>query len=117
MEAQEIAVGEERIGLTIKDLQKLIANQQPDHEDEKMEELKRRLYERPFWIWSSVKHKEQSNVHNNNRGYCCFNHIIGLPKKDGQEFPLFNYENMLFNALTIPGHLNSRPGGQYGREG
>jgi hypothetical protein len=31
---------------------------------------------------------------------CCFNHAIGLPKKDGNEYPLFDYELQLFNALT-----------------
>ena len=31
---------------------------------------------------------------------CCFNHVIGLPKKDGNEYPLFDYELQLFKALT-----------------
>ena len=31
---------------------------------------------------------------------CCFNHVIGLPRKDGIEFPLFDYELQLFNALA-----------------
>ena len=31
---------------------------------------------------------------------CCFNHVIGLPKKDGNEYPLFDYELQLFNVLT-----------------
>ena len=31
---------------------------------------------------------------------CCWNHVIGLPKKDGHEYPLFDYELQLFNALT-----------------
>jgi hypothetical protein len=33
-------------------------------------------------------------------GLCCWNHAISLPKKDGNEFPLFDYEFQLFDALT-----------------
>lgn len=29
-----------------------------------------------------------------------FNHVIGLPKKKGIEFPLFDCELLLFNTLT-----------------
>jgi hypothetical protein len=36
-------------------------------------------------------------------------HIVGLPKKDGIEKPLFDYEQLLLNALLIPGYLNSSP--------
>jgi hypothetical protein len=31
--------------------------------------------------------------------HCCFNHIIGLPKKDGKELRIFDYEQQLVNAL------------------
>jgi hypothetical protein len=36
----------------------------------------------------------------NESSFCCFNHKIGLPRKDGIEYPLFDYEFQLFNALT-----------------
>ena len=36
-------------------------------------------------------------------------HIIGLPKKDGVEYPMFDYEQLLLNALLEPGYLNSHP--------
>ena len=39
-------------------------------------------------------------------------HIIGLPKKDGKEYPLFEYERMLYRALVEPGYLNSYPAGK-----
>ena len=48
---------------------------------------------------------------------CCFNHIIGLPKKgDGnnnnnnnnKEYPLFDYEQMVYLALEEPGFINTR---------
>jgi hypothetical protein len=32
-------------------------------------------------------------------GQCCWNHIVGLPAKDGKEYPLFDYEKTLFDAL------------------
>jgi hypothetical protein len=43
------------------------------------------------------------------KGQCCFNHIIGLPKKDGVEKPLYDYESLLYRALLTPGYLNSSP--------
>jgi hypothetical protein len=42
-------------------------------------------------------------------GKCCFNHIVGLPKKNGIEKPMFEYEKLLLNAFLIPGYLNSDP--------
>jgi hypothetical protein len=32
-------------------------------------------------------------------GDCCFNHIIGLPTKEGEEKAIFDYEKILYNAL------------------
>ena len=32
-----------------------------------------------------------------------------MPKKDGIEFPLFDYEKLLYKALFEPGFLNSNP--------
>jgi hypothetical protein len=34
-----------------------------------------------------------------------FNHAIGLPQKNGQEFPLFDYEQLLCNELQNDKHL------------
>jgi hypothetical protein len=30
---------------------------------------------------------------------CCFNHICGLPTKDKKEYPIFDYEKILYDAL------------------
>lgn len=30
---------------------------------------------------------------------CCFNHIIGMPEKDGKEYPLFDYEQDIISIL------------------
>ena len=35
-----------------------------------------------------------------------FNHIIGLPRKDGIKKPFFDYEKMWYMALLEPGYLN-----------
>ena len=34
-----------------------------------------------------------------------FNHVIGLPRKNGQEFPLFDYERLLFNTFENHKHV------------
>ena len=65
-----------------------------------------RLRNKPFWIWDKQKHKASDRV---TKGQCCMQHIIGLPKKDGKEFPFFDYEKLLYKALFEPGYLNSSP--------
>ena len=50
----------------------------------------------PFWIWDQVQHTEE---HIRTNGQCCFNHAVGLPVKDKKEFPLFDYEKLLYDTL------------------
>jgi hypothetical protein len=72
-----------------------------------------KLRGKPFWLWDSIAHKEKHRIQ---KGNCCFNHIIGLPKKDGIEKPFFAYEKMLYLGLLEPGYINSltgRPGPAY----
>ena len=52
--------------------------------------------DKPFWISNVEEHKAEDI---RTRGYCCFNHIIGLPKKDGIEKPIFDYETDLVKNL------------------
>jgi hypothetical protein len=33
-------------------------------------------------------------------GDCCFNHIIGLPQKDGNDKLLYDYEEIIFDSLV-----------------
>ncbi len=54
------------------------------------------LLEKPFWIWDKEEHRQQAQATNGN---CCFNHIVGLPQKDKKEFPIFDYEKILYDAL------------------
>jgi hypothetical protein len=83
--------------LTLKELGKYLHSHQEQQEDTKMLELKRRLYNRPFYIWDSTKRKED------------FNHIIGLPRKNGIELPMFDYERMLYRTLIVNSYLNTPP--------
>jgi hypothetical protein len=38
-------------------------------------------------------------VYHAKQGQCCFNHIVGLPKKNGKEYPIFDWQEQIFNAL------------------
>lgn len=40
------------------------------------------------------------------KGYCCFNHIIGLPKKEAVEKPIFDYEKLLYDSLLDNNYSN-----------
>jgi hypothetical protein len=84
-----------------KDLQKLVSQQQK-------ESIRKALYQilegRPFWIWDTEQHKQEDAATDAD---CCFNHIIGLPQKDGIDKPLYDYEQIIFDAL-IPESVNGR---------
>jgi hypothetical protein len=58
--------------------------------------LSERLYNKPFWIWSIEEHKQEDIITN---GDCCFNHIIGLPQKDGIDKPFYDYQQIIFDLL------------------
>ena len=49
-----------------------------------------------FWHWDKEQHTQEYLKTN---GQCCFNHICGLPTKDGNEYPLFDYEKILYDSL------------------
>ena len=90
--------------MTFKDLQKVIESQ-PDHNNPEQSQLER-LRDKAFWHWDRGEYKEKDREY---KGDCCFNHIIGLPRKDGVRKPLFDYEGMLYRALMRPGYFNSYP--------
>jgi hypothetical protein len=54
------------------------------------------LWGKPFWIWDQKQHEEQIHATN---GKCCFNHIVGLPQKDKKDYPIFDYEKLLYDSL------------------
>src|SRR5215207_977172 len=39
------------------------------------------------------------------KGDCCFNHIIGLPQKDGHDIPLLPYQRTLYDSLQNHKHI------------
>jgi hypothetical protein len=84
------------VTVVFKDLQKLVSAQQ--HETTR-KELFQRLQDKPFWIWDKQQHKQQDI---NTNGECCFNHIIGLPQKDGIDKPVFDYERIIYDTLITP---------------
>jgi hypothetical protein len=83
------------VTVVFKDLQKLVSQQQ---QAKARNELYDRLINKPFWISDREQHK-QEDIRTN--GDCCFNHIIGLPQKDGEDKPLYDYEQLIFESLDI----------------
>jgi hypothetical protein len=72
----------------------------------------------PFWIWSREEYYKlaEQSIRQVAEGdgvalhypSCCFNHIVGLPHKDGIEYPLYDYEKTLFNAFMYNNGTHSR---------
>jgi hypothetical protein len=79
--------------LTFKDLEKRVSLQTAWQQSK----LTERLQNKPFWIWDIDEHKQEDIKTN---GGCCFNHIIGLPQKDGKDKPLCDYEQIIFDSLV-----------------
>jgi hypothetical protein len=66
------------------------------------------LLNKPFWIWDQQQHKQEDIKTN---GYCWFNHIIGLPQKEGADKPMYDYQRSIFESLVTQNdniHSSSR---------
>jgi hypothetical protein len=50
----------------------------------------------PFWIWDKQEHLRLAKETNQN---CCFNHICKCPQKSGKEYPLFDYQKLIYDTL------------------
>lgn len=50
----------------------------------------------PFWIWENNLHKSKFLKTN---GLCCFNHLISLPSKVGIQYPIFDFQTIIFDTL------------------
>jgi hypothetical protein len=85
--------------VTFKELQKLVQSSNV----EQNELLFDRLKSKSFWIWNKEEHKQ---VDIETKGDCCFNHIIGLSRKEKAENPIFDYEKLLYDSLLIPDYSN-----------
>ena len=51
---------------------------------------------KPFWIWDEKEHSEQFIKTN---GKCCHVDILGRPQKGGIDFPIFDYQKLIFDAI------------------
>jgi hypothetical protein len=90
--------------VTFKDLQRLVESEASSSDGSpQMQKLLTRLRDKPFWIWDQKQHRQEDIK---KRGDCCFNHIIGLPKKDSKEKPMFEYEKILYDSLLISDFYN-----------
>jgi hypothetical protein len=63
-----------------------------------------RLRDKPFWIGDPKQHKQEDIK---TKGDCCFNHIVGLPRKDNKEKPMFEYDKLLYDSLLNPEFYNT----------
>src|ERR671932_1144259 len=78
--------------VTFKDLKKRVTLELTQQQSRLFE----RLQNKPFWNWNVEEHKKEDIKTNGN---CCFNHIIGLPQKDGEDKPLYDYEQLIYDSL------------------
>ena len=69
----------------------------------------------PFWIWpSNIKKKidtfgnpiTHDTIYHAKQGKCCFNHIVGLPKKNDKEYPIFDWQQQIYDALLSYSNLS-----------
>jgi hypothetical protein len=67
--------------VTFKDLKKRVSLEATTKQQSKLFE---RLYNKSFWILDKQQHKQEDIKTD---GDCCFNHIIGLSQKDGNDKP------------------------------
>ena len=86
-----------------KDLQKLVQQQEQQQQTDSNHEIFERLRDKPFWVWNLEEHIQEDV---RTKGECCFNHIIGLPTKDGLEKPIFDYQQLLYEALLSTDFCN-----------
>ncbi len=52
--------------------------------------------DKPFWIWDKKQHDK---AFIETEGKCCHVDILGRPQKDGQDYPIFDYEKLIFDAV------------------
>jgi hypothetical protein len=91
--------------MTFKDLRKRInSTLEISHHQKQQTRLFDICKDKPFWIWDVQEHKLEDF---RTKGECCFNHIIGLPTKEGLEKPMFDYEKILYDSLLNPESYNT----------
>jgi hypothetical protein len=85
--------------VTFKDLQKLV---QSAPENSANDNTIIKLRNKPFWIFEREQHRQEDIK---TKWDCCFNHIIGLPTKDGHDMPLLGYQRTIYDSLQQHKHI------------
>jgi hypothetical protein len=88
--------------LTFKELRKIVTPSNNSQGQQQTTLFSSRILNKSFWIWDIKEHKAADILTN---GYCCFNHILGLPKKNEEDKPLYDYEKLLFDKLQQYRHI------------
>jgi hypothetical protein len=88
------------IAMTFRDLKKIIVTS-TNQQQQQITLFSSRVWNKPFWIRNTKEHKVADIITN---GDCCFNHIIGLPKKNAHDKSFFDYEKLLFDTLQQHKH-------------
>ena len=86
--------------MTLQNLNRILDRYELEIGISKNEEKLQVLKGLPFYCQWPNPNTTTNNTPRPKNGLCCWNHAVGLPRKDGKEFPLFDYELQLFNALT-----------------
>jgi hypothetical protein len=79
--------------MTFKDLKKKVSLEVTQQQFRLFE----RLHNKPFWIWNVEEHR-RADIRTD--GYCCFNHVLGLPQKD------YDYQKIIFDSLDKNKYLD-----------
>jgi hypothetical protein len=79
--------------MTFRDLKRKLEKIKKERQRTKRFEVRKGI---PFWIWDVEQHKQEDL---RTGGNCCFNHRIGLPRKGGQERPLYDYQELICDSL------------------
>ena len=87
--------------LTFKELRKIVATS--NNQQQQTTLFSNRVSKKPFWIWNIEEHKAVDIITN---GDCCFNHIVGLPTKEGIDKPIFEYQKLIYDSLLLPDYRN-----------
>src|SRR5262245_6187054 len=77
-------------------------NQKTRHKQAESSKALRKIREikgKTFWIDDPIAHEQLFDYPYRGAAKCCFNHMIGMPVKDGKEKPIFDYEMELFHYL------------------
>ena len=95
--------------MTFKELRKLfpsseqdnfstvIQQQQLQQEQSQDTILYQKFKGKPFWIWGDKEEHRKLCIETN--GNCCFQHIIGLPRKYGKERPIYPFQKVILDKL------------------